>query len=165
MSLNLDTLKSEIRSYLGDNGFIIFQGMSRRLDDMREVEWDVSRYPGYKDFLSVAQQLDIKLIVFHHREFSDATIDNALDTLPDSGIDFEDQRDFEKRLRELRVYDGFTCAIELSFEYAETLYMFELQTDWYRELTTLLDEIEISSSVEDDDDDDGNPLGGYYSQN
>lgn len=164
MSLNLDTLKSEIRSYLADNGFVTFQGMSRRLDEMREVEWDVTRYPSYKDFLDVARHLDVKLIVFHHREFSDASIDNALDTLPDSGLDFEDQHSFEQRLRELRVYDGFTCAIELSFEYTETLYIFDLQTDWYRELTTILEEIEMSSSVEEDEDE-GNPLGGYYSQN
>jgi hypothetical protein len=163
MSLNLDTLKSEIRSYLDDNNFVTFQGMSRRLDDMREVEWDVVRYPDYRHFLDVARQLGIKLVVFHHREFSDETIDNAIESLEDAGMDYDDQRSIEQRLRELRVYDGFTCAIELSFEYTDTLYMFDLQTEWYRELNTILEEIEMSSAVEDGDE--GNPLGGYYSQN
>src|SRR5690349_9991424 len=119
MSLNLDTMKSEIRTHLGDNGFVTFQGMSRRLEEIREVEWDVSRYPDYRDFLHVAQELGVKLIVFHHREFSDETIDNALESLEDGGLDYEDQRTVAQRLRELRVYDGFTCAIELSFEYQE----------------------------------------------
>lgn len=163
MSLNLDTLKSEIRTYLDDNGFVTFQGMSRRLDEMREVEWDVTRYPDYRHFLDVARQLGVKLVVFHHRDFSDETIDTALDSLEDAGMEYDDQRSVEQRLRELRVYDGFTCAIELSFEYADTLYMFDLQTEWYRELNTILEEVEMSSAVEDEDE--GNPLGGYYSQN
>jgi hypothetical protein len=163
MSLNLDTIKSEIRTYLDEKGFVTFQGMSRRLDDMREVEWDVTRYPDYRDFLSVAQQLGVKLVVFHHREFSDDAIDTALESLEDVEMDYDDQRSVEQRLRELRVYDGFTCALELSFEFGETLYIFDLQTDWYRELSTLLDEIDMNSSM--DDEDESNPLGGYYSQN
>ena len=68
MSLNLDTLKSEIRTYLDDNGFVTFQGFSRRLDEMREVEWDVIRYPDYRPFLEVARHLGVKLVVFHHRD-------------------------------------------------------------------------------------------------
>ena len=162
MSLNLDTLKSEIRTYLDDNGFVTFQGFSRRLDEMREVEWDVIRYPDYRPFLEVARHLGVKLVVFHHREFSDETIDNTIESLEDAGMEYDDQRSIEQRLRELRVYDGFTCAIELSFEYSDTLYIFDLQTEWYRELNTILEEIDMSSAVEDEDE--GNPLGGYYSQ-
>lgn len=164
MSLDLDNIKKAINAYLKENGFVVFHGHSRRMDEMREVDWDVEQYPDFREFLDVARSLDIKPIVLHHRDFSDSVIDNALESLEDAGFEYDGQRTCEQRLRELRMYDGFTCAVELSFEYQDTLYVYDLQTDWYRELTNLLDEIEISSTVDQTEEDD-NPLGGYYSQN
>jgi hypothetical protein len=164
MKLNLDSLKSDILSYLKDNGFITFHAFSRSLDGMPEVDWDTRRYPDFKEFLSVAKELDTRLIVFHHREFASDIIDRAIDDLGSSGFDYEDQRVYEQRLRELSVYEGFTCLIELSFDYEDTLYLFELRTEWFTELTQILDQLTIS----DDDSDDGpetDPLGGYYSKN
>src|ERR1700712_2913182 len=164
MKLNLDSLKSEIESYLKDNGFVVFHAFSRSLDDMPEVDWDTRRYPDYKDFLKVATSVDTRLIVFHHREFTADIIERAIDDLPGAGFDYDDQRMYEQRLRELSVYEGFTCLIELSFDYKETLYLFELRTEWFSELTHILDQLTIS----DDDAEGGpdtDPLGGYYSKN
>src|SRR3954451_14009180 len=164
MKLNLDSLKSDILSYLKDNRFITFHAFSRSLHGMPEVDWDTRRYPDFKEFLSVAKELDTRLIVFHHREFASDIIDRAIDDLGSSGFDYEDQRVYEQRLRELSVYEGFTCLIELSFDYEDTLYLFELRTEWFTELTQILDQLTIS----DDDSDDGpetDPLGGYYSKN
>jgi len=116
MKLNLDSLKAEIQSYLKDNGFVVFHAFSRSLDDMPEVDWDTRRYPDYKEFLSVAKRLEAPLIVFHHREFSSDIVDRAIEDLPAAGLDYDDQRAYEQRLRELSVYEGFTCLIEISFD-------------------------------------------------
>lgn len=164
MKLNLDSLKAEIQSYLTDNGFVVFHAFSRSLDDMPEVDWDTRRYPDYKEFLSVAKRLEAPLIVFHHREFSSDIVDRAIEDLPAAGLDYEDQRVYEKRLRELRAYEGFTCLLEISFDHKDTLYLFELRTEWFSELTHILDQLTIT----DDDADggpDADPLGGYYSKN
>ena len=164
MKLNLDSLKSEIQTYLKDNGFVTYHAFSRSLDGMPEVEWDTRRYPDFKEFLHVAKRLEARLIVFHHREFSSEIIERAIDDLPAAGLDYDDQRVYEQRLRELSVYEGFTCLIELSFDYQDTLYLFELRTDWFTELTQILDQLTLS----DDDEDggpDADPLGGYYSKN
>jgi hypothetical protein len=161
--MNLDTVKSEITSYLQSNGFIVFHGYSRALQERAEIEWDVARYPDYRDFLKVARELDVRLIVFHHREFSSTVIDRALEELEGASYEYEDQRDIERRLRELRVYDGFTCAVELSFDHGSLSYVYELRTEWYTELNNVLDELDVFG--DDDDDDEEDPLSGYYSKN
>lgn len=160
---NLDTLKSEIDSHLKANGFVVFRGHGRGIAERPEVDWDVSRYPDFREFLSVAEQLGVRLVVFHHREFTSSVIDRALDELQESTFEFDDQREVERKLRELRVYEGFTCALELSFEYASVTYFFELQTGWYSDLNDLLDELDMLPG--DDEDEDENPLSGYYSKN
>ena len=160
---NLDTVKSEIDNYLRKSGFVVFHGFSRGMDQHPEVEWDTRRYPDHKDFLAVAQELGVRLVVFHHREFSAAVIDRALEEMQSAAYEYEDQRDVERRLRELRVYDGFTCAVELSFDYNKITYYYELRTEWYTELNLILDELDMFPDEDEDDDD--TPLSGYYSKN
>jgi hypothetical protein len=160
---NLDTLKSDMDAHLKSNGFVVFYGSPRGFIERPVMDWDVTGYPDYKDFLAVAQQLGIKMVVFHHREFEAAVIDRALEELQESTFEFEDQRDVERRLRELRIYDGFTCALEMSFDYQAMTYAFELRTDWYTELNDILDELDVFP--DDDDEDTDNPLSGYYSKN
>lgn len=160
---NLDTLKSEIAPYLRSGGFVVFHGYARGIAERDEVDWDVTRYPDYKEFVGVARELGVRLIVFHHREFSSAIIDRAVTEMQEAAYEFDDQRDIERRLRELRVYDGFTCAVELSFDHGNTTYYFELRTEWYAELNRILDELDLVP--DDEEDDDENPLSGYYSKN
>lgn len=160
---NLDTLKAEIETYLKTNGFVVFHGFARGIVERPEVDWDSKRYPDFRDFLSVATQLGIRLIVFHHREFTASVVDNALEELEDASYEFDDQRDVERRLRELRVYDGFTCALELSFEFEGVAYIYDLRTEWYTELNQILDEFDMFP--DDGEDEDENPLSGYYSKN
>jgi hypothetical protein len=164
MKLNLDSLKTEITSHLKASGFVVFHGFSRNLDGGPEVEWDTFHYPDYKEFIDVARQLGIKLIVLHHREFSSTIIDRAIDEIPGSGLEFQDQRQVEQRLRELAMYDGFTCMIEMSFDHQETIYVFELRTEWYNELNVILEELDLRSDM-DTEDQGEDPLGGYYSKN
>lgn len=160
---NLDTLKPEIGAYLKENDFIVFHGHARGIVEKPSVDWDAFRYPDFRNFLSVASQLGIRLVVFHHREFSASIIDNALEELDEAAYEFDDQRDVERRLRELRVYDGFTCALELSFDHDDVTYRYELLTEWYSELNHILNEFDMFP--EDGEDEDQNPLSGYYSKN
>jgi hypothetical protein len=164
MKQNLDELKTEMASYLQANGFAVFHGFSRNTDGGPEVEWDTMHYPDYKQFLHIAKELGIKLIVLHHRDFSSAIIDRAIDELAGSPMEYQEQRQVEQRLRELAMYDGFTCMVEMSFDFQDTIYLYELRTDWFNELNVILDELDLHSGMESDSEDEG-PLGGYYSKN
>jgi hypothetical protein len=163
MKVNLDTLKTEIEAYLQENGFITFHGFSRNGDEEAFVEWDTSRHADFKQFLHVAKRLEVRLIVLHHRDFSAEIIDEALEELEATGLEYEDRRTYEQKLRELGVYEGFTCALELSFDYDGRVYLFEIQADWYRELNQILDELTVNGEPGAGEDED--PLGGYYSKN
>jgi hypothetical protein len=156
MKVNLDTLKTEIEAYLQENGFLTFHGFSRNGEDEAFIEWDTSRYSDYKQFLHLAKRLEVRLIVLHHRDFSAEIIDAT-------GLEYEDRRTYEQKLRELGVYEGFTCALELSFDYDGKVYLFEIQADWYRELNQILDELTVNGEPGNGEDED--PLGGYYSKN
>jgi hypothetical protein len=103
-------------------------------------------------------------VVFHHREFSRDIVDDALDRLEAAGMAQDESRPLERRLKELRKYEGFTCALELSFDYEGRIYVFDLTTDWYDELSDILEEIDLNSMDDEDDDEEG-PLSGYFSQN
>lgn len=164
MKLNLDSLKTEIESYLNDNNFLLFRGFSRRLEEMPEVEWDARQYPDYRQYLKVAKQLEVRLIVFHHREFAAGLIDDAMDDL-ESRYGYDEDGSMARRLNELRAYEGFTCAIEMSFESGDTLYFFEIHAPWYDEYRDIRDELDLvdDNGLEEGEDDES--YGGYYSKN
>jgi hypothetical protein len=61
----------------------------------------------------------------------------------------------------MRGYDGLVCAIELSFDHEGRVFLFDLRTEWYDELTEILDEIQaLTSEIENDAS-----MGGYFSKN
>jgi len=163
MKLNLDVLKNEIRKTIADRKIAIFYGYSRTTEELSAIYWDIHRYPQYNDFLDVAQAAGAKLIVFHSREFSAMFADNALEQMDEADFTAEERRSIERRLRELKAYDGFTCAIELSFEANGRTYLFDLRSEWYEEFTDLIDEIDVATSQPGDDGE--GPIGGFYSQN
>ena len=111
---NLDTLKGEIEEYLEEQGFAVFRGFPRMLDTLPLVYWDCDRYPDYKAFLTTAKAAAVQLVVYHQQEFSAEQIDNALERLEEVELPREEYRVMERRLKELRVYEGFTCSLELS---------------------------------------------------
>lgn len=164
MKQNLDVLKTEIQEYLDRHNLIVYHGFSRSLDALPMVMWDTGRYPDYELFLKAAEASGAKIIVLYSREFSAGFVDNAISELEESEMLPDERRMTERRLRELRAYDGFTCAIELSFDLGQRAYIFELRTDWYNEFSDLLDEID-SSLPEDEEDPDEGPIGGYFSKN
>jgi hypothetical protein len=163
MKANLDTLKDEVEKYLVEQGFNVYCGQSRMLDSLPIVYWDCDREPDFRKYLSVARIAEAKLIVFHHEEFTPDNVDDALDRLEAAGLPIEESRSLERRLKELRAYEGFTCALELSFDYEGRIYVFDRTTEWYDELSDILEEIDMFN-VDEDEDDEG-PIGGYFSQN
>jgi hypothetical protein len=163
MSLNLDELKTEILTHLESQGFVVFHGYSRLADTDSFVAWDVDRLPDFRGFLETAKNAGVKLIVYHWREFARAHVDEAAERLEGCDISVEERRGLEKRLRELRAYEGFTCALELSFEFEARVYLFNLRAEWYEEYLDLLEEIDAARPDEEDEEDDS--IGGYYSRN
>ena len=165
MKPDLDSLKTEILDYLAKEGFVVFHGCSRRLEEIHCIEWDTQRYPDYRLFLAAARQAGAKMVVFHHREFTSGHIDHALDQLEEAETEPEDRRRIERSLRELGAYESFTCTIEISFEFGQRLYFFDLRSEWYQGYERLMDEIDVSIPEDGYDDEDDGSMGGYYSQN
>jgi hypothetical protein len=163
MGLNLDELKTEVLEFLGAQGFVVFHGYSRLSDADSFVAWDTERRPDYREFLQTAKDAGIKLIVYHFREFNRGHIDEATERLEDADINPEEQLTIERRLRDFRAYEGFTCALELSFEFQARVYVFSLRSDWYEEYLDLLEDIDATLPDEDEGEDDS--IGGFYSRN
>lgn len=164
MRQNLDTLRTEIQEYLESHEFIVFHGYSRLMDTLPVVYWDLDHFPDYRLFLKAAEAAGARMIVFHQREFGVDLIDTALDQLQDTELNQAGRKSLERRLKELRVYEGFICTLELSFDYQNRIYLFDLRTEWYNELNDILDEIDASLPGEEEEDDEG-PMGGYFSKN
>ena len=163
MDLNLDTLKREILTYLETRDFAVFRSAPGTLDGSQMVLWDSDNYPDYQMFLEAAAKLEVKLILFAMREFTAEDVSDLLEQLDEMTMDREQQRDYQNRLRDLRRYEGQTCALELAFNHDSRLYVYEVQPDWYEEYLTIEDG--IASMLAEEDLDEGDSLGGYFSKN
>jgi hypothetical protein len=164
VDLNLDTLKREILESLESGGFAIFHGSPGGLEGLPLVLWDVEHHPDYQMFLDTARKTGARLVIFASREFESSDIDDLLEQLEECDLSREEQRDYERRLKELRIFEGVTCSLELAFDCESRLYVYEVQPDWYEEFLNLEDEI-TTRSCDDDDLDSHNSLGGYFSKN
>ncbi|HUA18287.1 MAG TPA: hypothetical protein VMB25_06045 [Bryobacteraceae bacterium] len=162
MKPNLDKLKPEIENYLKEAGLALFYGYSRSVEPAPAVYWDCDGYPDFRGFIETAQSVDAKLIVFHQREFQADQIEDALERLAACELPSEDARNFEERIHELRAYEGSICSVELSFDHQGRVFLFDLRTDWFEELTDMLDEIELLTPEAGEDD---TPMSGYFSRN
>jgi len=161
MKQNLDGLRIEIEQHLEQAGMAVFYSHARAVDSAPTVFWDCQEHPDFREFIQAAKAANVKLIVFHQHEFVSEQVEDAMAQLAECDLPREDQRDFERRLKEMRAYDGFVCEIELSFSHDGSIFVFDLRTEWYRELTLVLGEIEALSGMEDDED----AMGGYFSKN
>jgi len=161
MRPNLDSLTEEILQFLEAEHFIVFRSRSRVPDDSYVVEWDTEKHSDYHLFLDCALKLGIRLIEFHTREFNATYRQDAIEQLEECDLPREEKRELERRIEELGLYEGFTCAIELSFYFDGRIYVFDLETEWYEEWHEIMDEIEDALP------EDENPGGSYnlYSNN
>lgn len=166
MDIDLDTLKSEILQYLEAAGFAVFRSHPGELEGLPLVCWDCERFPDYRMFLETAQKVNARLILFAAREFENSEIEEELEALEDCDLTREDQREYERRLREFRKYEGVTCSLELGFDHNSRVYVYEVRPDWYDEFLELSDEIASNLPSAGGDGEEGDPgLGGFYSNN
>lgn len=164
MDLNLDTLKQEVLEYLDSAGFAVFHGHPGGLEGPPVILWDTEHHPDYRMFLEVARKAGVNLVVFATREFEAADLDDLLAQIEDCELTREERRDYESRLRELRIFEGVTCSLDLAFDLHSRLYVYEVQPDWYEEFLGVEDEI-ASRMADEEDLDEGESLGGYFSKN
>ena len=162
MKLNLDSLRAEIESYLETHGIIAFHSHPRSSDTSAPVYWDTDSHPDYKMFLAAAESAGAKLVTIHAREFNEDILEDAIDHASSANLPREERRAIELRLKEMRGYLGFTCQIELSFDLASRVYVFDLRTEWFDDLNDLLDRVDEAQHKSEGDP----PLGGgYFSKN
>ncbi|MEX2264083.1 MAG: hypothetical protein WD696_19170 [Bryobacteraceae bacterium] len=159
--MNLDGLKDQILGHLETAGFAVFHGSANGLETAPSVSWDVDRYPDYRMFFDAAKKVGAAMIVFSDREFESDEIDEAIEELNAAEFSREERRSIERRLEELRGYEGFTCSLELGFDYHARFYVFEMFSEWYEEFLNLLDEIGAHAP----DDEEETSMGGYFSNN
>jgi hypothetical protein len=162
MRQDLDALRAEIEDALRDGAFVVFHGESRPRETAPLAYWDTEEYPDFRQFLQTARRLEIPLIVFHHRRFDPTDAEEALDRLEDSEVSRDQIRDLETRLKEMTRYGGFTCAVELSFDYNGRTYIYSARTEWFTEFLRIMREIEEFMEMFEEDEP---PMGGYFSNN
>lgn len=157
---NLDHFRAEIQEYVESRGLHVFHSVPRNGDTHMAVFWDVQQHPDYREFIQAAEVSGAKLVTLAAREFTPDLIEDALERLSETQLERDERRAMELRLREMRAFEGFVCLVEISFDYGQRDYIFETRTDWFEELSEMLERIEGSF----DDEPDGS-LGGYYSNN
>lgn len=162
MPVDLETLRTDILAYFEQSGIAVFYGYHRMPDSLIQVYWDTERHPDFREFLETGRKAGAKLIVFNHQAFSLDQIEEALEQLEESDFTREEKRNYEKRLRQLQGYDGFTCSLELSFAMEGRIYLYETHTDWYQGLNDILAELDAAADEESDEE---GPIGGYFSKN
>ncbi len=59
-------------------------------------------------------------------------------------------------------YEGQLCAVEMSFDFEGRVYMYAVETEWFAEWESILDELEMA---EPEAGEDGESYGGLYSNN
>jgi hypothetical protein len=164
MKPNLDVLKDEIPAQLSTQGFVVFSGFCRNGQAHPVAYWDTTRNPDFQAFLAAASQVGVKVVVFSHLEFARGMVDEALDSLEDCELPAEERRGYEHRLQGMLSFQGFTCALEASYDYAGRTYVYELQAEWYGEFLRILDEIDGYSPEDEEGEEDGS-VGDYFSRN
>jgi hypothetical protein len=166
MKPNLDSMKAEIQEFLAGEGIAVFHGYSRSSDSLPAVYWDCEHYPDFRMFVNTAKAAGVQMMVFHQREFTAEHVEDAIERLETCDMPRDEYRGIEKRLEEMRAYEGFTCAVELSFDHQGRIYMFDLRSEWYEEFSELLEDLDIlgGNPLADDEEDPG-PIGGYFSKN
>ncbi len=162
MAIDLETLKSDIQTYLDSSGLAVFHGILTS-PPQNSFLWDTEREPDFHKFLEAAQKAGARLVTFDFDQFTQDEIDDAFESLDDCGLSREERRQFESRMRELRKYEGFTSRVEMAFTVDGVLYGFRRQSEWYTEWLDITGELDLMSDVENEEGSDDLP--GYFSAN
>jgi len=164
VDFNLEKLKREVADHLESSDFAVFQSIPHGLEGLPIILWDAEREPDFRMFLDVARKAGVKIVLFATAEFRGTDLDDLEEHLEEAELTRDEQREFQSRIRDLRVHEGVACSLELAFDYNSRLYVYDVQPDWYDDFVSLEEEImERASDNEIEDEDDS--LGGYFSKN
>lgn len=161
MRQDLDNLKCDIERQLHEGAYVVYYARSRFTDDSVPILWDTGLRPNPSEFLETALSVGVKLIVFHSRDFGPHVLEEALEKLEAAELPRERQREVERELNRLKGYEGFTSAIELSFDFDGRTYLYEATAPWYDAYLDLLDDLDHEIEINDEPP----PMSGYFSQN
>jgi hypothetical protein len=164
MKLNLDALKTDILEQLRADGFVVFHGHCRNGQSRPVAYWDTARVPEFQSFLAAARQTGAKMVVFNQVQFFEGMVEDALEQLEECELPVEERRGYERRLREMSAFQGFTCALELSFDTEARSFVYEVQADWYSDFLRIVDDLD-SYSHEGEEEGEKGSMGGYFSRN
>lgn len=162
MEQNLEKLAADIEQYLHAESYIVYHCMSRMNEKREIVFWDHERQPDVQRFLECAQQVGVRLVHFHERSFDAGQKQLALEILEDADLTRDERRDMQRRIQAMSKYEGKLCAVELSFDFEGRIYMYSVETEWFAEWESILDELE-AAGPETDEEEGG--YGGLYSNN
>lgn len=164
---SLDALKREILEYLDSGGLAVFHSTAGGLEGMPIVLWDVEHHPDYREFLEAAKKSGSHIIIVAARQFESSELDELLEQMESCEFTREEKRDYERRLKDMYVFDGVTCSLELAFDLNSRFYVFELQPDWYEDFVSIEDD--VVSRLSEDEEETGHghddSLGGFFSRN
>ncbi len=165
MTNDLGSIVPEVETAVKELGLVLFHGKSRIASDLIFIEWDSERRPDYREFLAVANSCGVKLVCLHDYKFEAQELEEALAAVKDGDLSTQERRGIEKQLNALQMYVGFTCGLELSFDYQDNVYYFHLRTPWRTEfiqIMTTLDEQLFDTELDERDE----PMGGsFFSRN
>lgn len=162
MEQNLEKLAAEIKKYLHAESFIVYYCLSRVNEGRRIVFWDHRWQPDVQRFFECAQQVGVRMVHLHERRFDAEQREMALEILEDADLTREERRDLERRIQGLSKYEGQLCAVEVSFDFEGRVYMYAVETEWFAEWESIIEELESAEPETDEEDD---SYGGFYSNN
>ncbi len=165
MAIDLEKTRVDVEAYLQEKGIPVFFGYDQMTESMIHVSWDTEKHPDFRDFVGTAATAGVKLMVFHSESFSESSIDEALDQLEICDFSREEKKNYEKRLKALQGYEGFTSLISLSFTLDGRVYQFELHSDWHDTLEDIWMELDAASGELPDDSPGDGSVSGYFSNN
>jgi len=166
VNVNLNALRQEIAQHVSSCGLVVFESDLRSVETQQAIYWNLDREPDYKRFVAAAEASGSRLVTIFSRDLNPELLDSLSEKMEDLPLDAAERRSLDRRLRELRAYEGFTGHIELSFDLAGRDYIFDLRAEWYDEIEELMDEIAAAvDQSEDDDDASDEPMAPYFSRN
>ena len=166
MNVNLNALRQEIAEHVTSRGLVVFECDLRSVETEQAVYWNLDREPDYKRFVAAAEAAGARLVTIYSRDLKGDLLESLLEKIEDLPLEPSERRSLERRLRELRAYEGFTGHIEISFDVAGRDYIFDLRAEWYEEIDELMDEMAAAvDDAEDDDDASDEPMAPYFSRN
>ncbi len=165
MAIDLEKMRADVEAYLLQKGIPVFFGYDQMSDGLIHATWDTERHPDFREFVGTAASAGAKLMVFHIESLSESSIDEALEQLELCDFTRDEKRNYEKRIKSLQGYEGFTSLISLSFSVDNRIYKFEVHSDWHDTLEDILMELDAASGDYSEDESDDGPVGGYFSNN